>query len=275
MGDQQPPPGSDPGTPPRASPSALALLLPLALAQFIASYAASNMNVAVSNIAHDLQTDVHGVQVTITFFTLTMAALMIPGSKLTDIWGRKRCLIRRLTVYGIGAVIAALAPVLGVLIVGFCAAAFHATRKTAFIGGIVAAVLMVGGIFLLDYLVVTPREQVKMVIDEGVLAIKANDPDHVVALLAPNASTDIQPYVRWAFNTVKFTGARANDLKITINELTSPHSAKAEFYAVLLYQGKNINLPGDRYACRMIITLEKQNQKWLATGYTEKPVVGK
>ena len=25
-----------------------------------------------------------------TLFALTMAALMIPGSKLTDIWGRKR-----------------------------------------------------------------------------------------------------------------------------------------------------------------------------------------
>jgi MFS family permease len=48
-----------------------------------------------------------------------MAALMIPGSKLTDLWGRKRCLIRGLTLYGTGAVIAALAPGLGVLIVGY------------------------------------------------------------------------------------------------------------------------------------------------------------
>src|SRR5213079_170023 len=42
-------------------------------------------------------------------------------SKLTDIWGRKRCLTRGLTLYGIGAVIAALAPGLGVLIVGYSA----------------------------------------------------------------------------------------------------------------------------------------------------------
>jgi MFS family permease len=48
-----------------------------------------------------------------------MAALMIPGSKLTDIWGRKRCLTLGLSIYGTGAVIAALAPVLGVLIVGY------------------------------------------------------------------------------------------------------------------------------------------------------------
>ena len=42
-----------------------------------------------------------------------MAALMIPGSKLTDIWGRKFCFELGLMVYGIGALIAALAPGLG------------------------------------------------------------------------------------------------------------------------------------------------------------------
>src|SRR5579872_4734864 len=95
------------------------MLPPLALAQFIASYAASNMNVAVSSIASDLKTSVHGVQVAITLFTLTMAALMIPGSKLTDIWGRKRCFTIGLCVYGLGALVAALTPHLGGMIVGY------------------------------------------------------------------------------------------------------------------------------------------------------------
>src|ERR1700755_3713745 len=82
---------------------ARAMILPLALAQFIASYAATNMNVAISSIAKDLGTTVAGVQTAITLFTLTMAALMIPGSKLTDIWGRKRCLVAGMVVYGSGA----------------------------------------------------------------------------------------------------------------------------------------------------------------------------
>jgi MFS family permease len=96
-----------------------AVVLPLALAQFIASYAASNMNVAISTIAEDLDTDVAGIQTTITLFTLTMAALMIPGSKLTDIWGRKYCFILGLAVYGAGALLAAAAPGLLVLTVGY------------------------------------------------------------------------------------------------------------------------------------------------------------
>lgn len=103
----------------RATSAAGSLLLPLILAQFICSYAASNMNVAVSSIAHDLGTTVHGVQITITLFTLTMAALMIPGSKLTDIWGRKFCFELGLIVYGLGALIGAFAPGLGILIFGY------------------------------------------------------------------------------------------------------------------------------------------------------------
>ena len=103
----------------RVADSSQAMILPLALAQFIASYAATNMNVAISAIAKDLGTDVAGVQTAITLFTLTMAALMIPGSKLTDIWGRKRCFMLGLIVYGIGGVVALLSFGLPQLIVGY------------------------------------------------------------------------------------------------------------------------------------------------------------
>jgi MFS family permease len=95
------------------------MIVPLALAQFIASYAASNMNVAIGAIAKDLGTTVIGLQTAITLFTLTMASLMIPGSKLTDIWGRKTCFVAGLWIYAAGAVIAALAPGLGLMIFGY------------------------------------------------------------------------------------------------------------------------------------------------------------
>jgi MFS family permease len=103
----------------KAADRARAMILPLALAQFIASYAATNMNVAISSIAKDLGTTVAGVQTAITLFTLTMAALMIPGSKLTDLWGRKRCFIIGLAVYGVGGLLAALSMGLPLLIVGY------------------------------------------------------------------------------------------------------------------------------------------------------------
>jgi len=101
-----------------AAPSVRRMLVPLALAQFICSFAGSNMNVMITDISHDLDTTVQGVQVCITLFLLVMAALMIPCGKLTDRWGRKRCFVIGLSIYGVGAVLSAVSPGLGVLILG-------------------------------------------------------------------------------------------------------------------------------------------------------------
>ncbi|MDX3529358.1 MFS transporter [Streptomyces sp. ID05-39B] len=94
------------------------VLAALALAQFICSFAGSNMNVMINDISEDLDTTVQGVQVAITVFLLVMAALMIPGGKLTDRYGRKRCFLTGLVVYAVGALLSAAAPGLGVLILG-------------------------------------------------------------------------------------------------------------------------------------------------------------
>src|SRR3954464_1844228 len=104
--------------PARTAMSPRRLILPLALAQFICSFAGSNMNVMITDISNDLDTTVKGVQTAITLFLLIMAILMIPCSKLTDRWGRKRCFIGGLTLYGAGALISAVSPNLGVLILG-------------------------------------------------------------------------------------------------------------------------------------------------------------
>jgi MFS family permease len=109
---------SDALTPERPLVSARRLIAPLALAQFICSFAGSNMNVMINDISDDLDTTVKGVQTTITLFLLIMAVLMIPCSKLTDRYGRKRCFMVGLALYGVGAVLSAVSPGLGVLILG-------------------------------------------------------------------------------------------------------------------------------------------------------------
>ena len=76
------------------------------------------MNVMINDITHDLDTTVTGVQAAITLFLLIMAVLMIPASKLTDRWGRKRCFTGGLVLYGVGALVSAASPGLGVLILG-------------------------------------------------------------------------------------------------------------------------------------------------------------
>ncbi len=109
---------TDHATTGRPSKALRRVLVPLALAQFICSFAGSNMNVMINDMSEDLDTTVQGIQVAITIFLLVMAALMIPGGKLTERYGRKRLFTLGLVVYGIGALLSAAAPGLGILILG-------------------------------------------------------------------------------------------------------------------------------------------------------------
>jgi len=77
------------------------------------------MNVSISALVEDLGTTVGEVQTAITLYTLTMAAFMLTGGKLGDIWGSKRAFRIGLVIYGIGTTITALAPSIGFIILGW------------------------------------------------------------------------------------------------------------------------------------------------------------
>jgi MFS family permease len=91
----------------------------LAAAQFVMVLDSSVMNVSISQIVEDLDTTVGGVQLAITLYTLVMAAFMLVGAKLGDIWGRDRAFAVGLAVYGLGSLTTALSPNLPVLLVGW------------------------------------------------------------------------------------------------------------------------------------------------------------
>src|SRR6187397_1605831 len=94
-------------------------LVILASAQFIMVLDSSVMNVSISQIVADLDTTVTGVQLAITMYTLVMAAFMLVGARLGDIYGRDRIFAVGLMVYGLGSFITAISPNLGVLLFGW------------------------------------------------------------------------------------------------------------------------------------------------------------
>jgi EmrB/QacA subfamily drug resistance transporter len=91
----------------------------LAAAQFVMVLDSSVMNVSISQIVADLNTTIQGVQLAITAYTLVMAAFMLVGAKLGDIFGRTRIFAIGLGVYGLGSLTTALSPNLGVLLFGW------------------------------------------------------------------------------------------------------------------------------------------------------------
>lgn len=95
------------------------IVIILACAQFIMVLDSTVMNVSISQVVKDLNTTVSGLQAAITFYALTMAAFMMTGGKLGDLWGRLKAFRIGAIVYGLGSLTTALSPTLGVLFLGW------------------------------------------------------------------------------------------------------------------------------------------------------------
>src|SRR4029450_3840191 len=94
-------------------------LVVLGTAMFLMVLDTAVMNVSISQLVEDFDTEVTAIQATITLYTLVMAAFMITGGKLGDLFGGRRRFKIGLVVYGVGSAITAVAPTLWVLNLGW------------------------------------------------------------------------------------------------------------------------------------------------------------
>jgi EmrB/QacA subfamily drug resistance transporter len=107
------------------------LAILLAMAMFVLVVDTSIMNVSISSVVRDLGTTVSGVQGAIALEALVSAAFILIGSKVGDLFGRKRAYVLGLLGYAIGAAAMTLAQNLIAIVIFW-----------AIIGGIGASLLL-------------------------------------------------------------------------------------------------------------------------------------
>src|SRR4029078_6362646 len=103
----------------------------LAMAMFVLVVDTSLMNVSISAVVHDLNTTASGVQSAIALEAAVSAAFLLIGSKIGDLFGRKRAYVLGLLGYAVGAIAMTVAQGLTAIIVFW-----------ALIGGLGAALLL-------------------------------------------------------------------------------------------------------------------------------------
>jgi MFS family permease len=96
-----------------------AAIISLGAAQFVMVLDTTVMNVSLTQIASDLDTTINDLQTAITCYALTMAAFMLTGGKLGDVWGRRRTFAIGMVVYGVGSFITAISQNLPMLLIGW------------------------------------------------------------------------------------------------------------------------------------------------------------
>ncbi|MFB7864178.1 MULTISPECIES: MFS transporter [unclassified Streptomyces] len=94
-------------------------LIVLGTAQFLMVLDTAVMNVSISQLVEDFDTEVTAIQAVITLYALVMAAFMIIGGRIGDILGRRRVFLIGMIVYGTGSAVTAVSPTLWVLALGW------------------------------------------------------------------------------------------------------------------------------------------------------------
>ncbi len=133
-----------------------------------------------------------------------------------------------------------------------------------------AAVLAIaGGMFLLQWAVVTERERVIQTMDAIVVAVEANNLDQTLSYLAPEAA-ETQRRVRWAMNRFEFTKARFANVEIQFDSPKDPKKAEARFGGMLQFRDRAGESPYGAYSTPFTAQFRKENGRWLVTGHSEK-----
>jgi EmrB/QacA subfamily drug resistance transporter len=95
------------------------VLVVLGTAQFLMVLDQAVMNVSISQLVADFDTEVTTIQGVITLYSLVMAALMIAGGKLGDLLGRRKVFGIGHAVYGVGTLLTAVSWSVPVLTLGW------------------------------------------------------------------------------------------------------------------------------------------------------------
>jgi EmrB/QacA subfamily drug resistance transporter len=95
------------------------VLAVLGAAQFLMVLDQAVMNVSISQLVDDFDTEVTTIQGVITLYSLVMAALMIAGGKVGDILGRRRAFGIGHVIYGAGSLLTAVSWSVPVLTLGW------------------------------------------------------------------------------------------------------------------------------------------------------------
>jgi ketosteroid isomerase-like protein len=145
--------------------------------------------------------------------------------------------------------------------------AFFQTRRGLVLLGMSTVLLATGGLVLVERSIVTERERVEMVLAGLADALPTDDHAAIMAHLTPAA----QSKAARPLAIFKITKANVgNDLEITINELTSPPSARATFTGRLDIESRRGGEYKQPVVRRFTLVFVRDGDRWLLDDYEHR-----
>ncbi len=162
----------------------------------------------------------------------------------------------------------------GIVVEAILAVTLVTYRRAVLLWGMVGVLAFTIAGVVVERLVVTERERAEAAMDGIVACLNANDLDRLLRdYIAPDAH-GTRGRAAWAMNRVEIHRANYHNLRVTINRLTSPITADAEFDGVVDYRDRLGEFPYGHYAARFVVELELRDNRWLVTDHVEYDLYG-
>ncbi|MCL6502173.1 MAG: hypothetical protein K6T86_05770 [Pirellulales bacterium] len=161
----------------------------------------------------------------------------------------------------------------GLLLEGLLVLFFVRTGRLVTFVPIVILLALMGAAVLVEYLVVTDKEQIAATLDQVALALKQNDAQRLMQFIDPQAR-DMRRRVDSAIGLVVIREAEYRDLSVT-SQPGSPPTATAEFIGRVAFTDPKQQAPFNHYMRRFRVHFRKVDDQWIMTDYEVSDVLGK
>ena len=157
---------------------------------------------------------------------------------------------------------------LGIVVETLLAAALLNTRRGVILLAMLGVLVLVLAGVGLESLVVTEVERVEAALDGAADALEANDLARVLEHVASSAD-QTRGRAEQVLGMIEFNDVKIHNLRITVNRLTSPPTAEAEFNGIFAFRDLTGQFARRGYAARFTIGLRLEGDRWLITNHIE------
>ena len=158
---------------------------------------------------------------------------------------------------------------IGIVVEAILAACLIGTRRGVLLAPMAGVLVLVLLGVVVERIVVTEVERVEAVLDGVAAALKANDLDRVQQYLSRSA-VQSRHRAQWALGRVEILKAKISNLEITVNDLTSPPTAKAKFSGMASFNDRKGEWPYHSHYCpSIVVELRLEGDRWMITDHSE------
>ena len=163
---------------------------------------------------------------------------------------------------------------IGIIIEAVLAWVFANTgRNVVVLAMIGVAILVLGGV-VLEWVVVTEKEEVEATLDGVAAALEDNDLETLLDEYVWTSAAHTRRRAETALQIVEVTRAKIRNLDVIINRLTSPPTAEVCFDGTVYFRGRQAGIDADRYSAKFVAELRRENDRWLITDHIEYQMHG-